>query len=305
MILFVSGRCDIPAFYSEWFIRRYREGFVDVRNPYNPHMISRIPINPINIDCIIFCTKNPVPLLKYIQAIKIPFFFHVTVTPYHNNIEPYVNKKNIINTLKQLSKIIGSDRLILRYDPIFLNQQYTVAFHEKAFQHLCEQLEGSIKKIIISFVDMYKNTRKHMNESMIYEMNTSSIKEIAQVIGKIAYAYHIDVQTCAELISLDEFHIHKGLCVNKYEIEQVIGRSLSTKGSSIRKNCDCLQTVDIGDYNCCRHMCKYCYANYDETKININMQYHDPKSSVLIGNITKEDHIIVREDKKIQQIQLL
>lgn len=305
MILFVSGRCDIPAFFSEWFINRYREGFVDVRNPYNPHQISRIPINPINIDCIIFCTKNPVPLMKYLEEIKIPFLFHVTLTPYHKDIEPYVYKTNIIHTIQHLSDMIGKDRLILRYDPILLNQRYTVDFHEKAFQHLCEQLEGYIRKVIISFIDMYKNTRKHMDEIQIHDMNVAEMRKVAQAIGNIAKNYPIIVQTCAESISLEEFHIRKGLCVDRQEIEQLIGRTLMIKGPSVRKQCECLQTVDIGDYNCCRHMCKYCYANYDEEKIIKNMHMHNPKSSVLLGEITNEDHIILREDKKIQQIQLL
>ena len=42
MILFVSGRCDIVAFFSEWFMNRYKEGFLDVRNPFNRKLVSRI-----------------------------------------------------------------------------------------------------------------------------------------------------------------------------------------------------------------------------------------------------------------------
>ena len=57
MILNVSRRTDIVAFYTEWFMNRYKEGFVDVRNPFNPKMISRI--NFSNVDAILFCTKNP------------------------------------------------------------------------------------------------------------------------------------------------------------------------------------------------------------------------------------------------------
>ena len=66
MILFVSGRTDIPAFYSNWFINRVKAGFVDVRNPFNQNLVSRI--NFSDVDAILFCTKNPVPILKYIIA---------------------------------------------------------------------------------------------------------------------------------------------------------------------------------------------------------------------------------------------
>lgn len=35
MILQTGQRTDIPAFYGQWLINRVRQGFVDVRNPYN------------------------------------------------------------------------------------------------------------------------------------------------------------------------------------------------------------------------------------------------------------------------------
>lgn len=80
MILNVSGRTDIVAFYTEWFMNRYRSGFVDVRNPFNPQLVSRI--NFKDVDLILFCTKNPIPILKYIKEIDKPIIFHVTLTPY-------------------------------------------------------------------------------------------------------------------------------------------------------------------------------------------------------------------------------
>ena len=86
MILNVSGRTDIVAFYSKWFINRYKEGFVDVRNPYNPNLVSRINFD--NVDAILFCTKNPIPILDFINNIDKPIEFHVTITPYKKDIEP-------------------------------------------------------------------------------------------------------------------------------------------------------------------------------------------------------------------------
>lgn len=65
MILNVSGRTDIVAFYSEWFMNRSKEEFVDLRNPYNSKLVSRIRFK--NVDAILFCTKNPIPILKYIK----------------------------------------------------------------------------------------------------------------------------------------------------------------------------------------------------------------------------------------------
>lgn len=118
MILNVSGRTDIVAFYSKWFMNRYKEGFVDVRNPFNPNSVSRIYFE--DVDVILFCTKNPIPILPYLKEITKPILFHVTLTPYKKDIEPNVpDKTTIIEAIKKISDIIGIDHVSIRYDPIF------------------------------------------------------------------------------------------------------------------------------------------------------------------------------------------
>ena len=161
MILNVSGRCDIVSFYTPWFINRYREGYVDVRNPFYNKQVSRIYFK--DVDLIVFCTKNPVPIISYISEIKIPIIFHVTITPYHRDIEPGVyNKKSIIEAVKKISKIIGKENLYIRYDPIFLSDKYNLGYHLKSFQRLCELLDGYTSHIIISFIDLYKNVKNNL-----------------------------------------------------------------------------------------------------------------------------------------------
>ena len=85
MILNVSGRTDIAAFYTPWFMNRYHEGFVDVRNPFYPKLVSRIYFS--DVDAIMFCTKNPIPILPYLEKIDKPKIFHITLTPYLKDIE--------------------------------------------------------------------------------------------------------------------------------------------------------------------------------------------------------------------------
>ena len=136
MILMVSGRTDIVAFYSKWFMNRYKEGYVDVRNPFYPKNVSRI--NFSNVDLIMFCTKNPLPIIDFLPMISKPILFHVTLTPYKSDIEPNViDKKLIIEGIKKISKIIGSENIYVRYDPIFLSDKYTLNYHKKAFSKLC------------------------------------------------------------------------------------------------------------------------------------------------------------------------
>ena len=164
MILNVSGRTDVVAFYSEWFMNRYKEGFIDVRNPFNQKLVSRIYFE--DVDLILFCTKNPMPIIKRLAEINKPIIFHVTITPYKKEIEPNVpSKRKIIDSVKEISKIVGIENLIIRYDPILLSDKYTPEYHVKAFKRLCSLLNGSVNKIIVSFIDDYKNVRK--NEKLL------------------------------------------------------------------------------------------------------------------------------------------
>ncbi len=160
MILNVSTRTDIVAFYTEWFMNRYREGFADVRNPFNPKLVSRFNFD--DVDAILFCTKNPLPILKHLKGIDEPIIFHVTLTPCKNDIEPNViQKSEIIEAIKELSDIVGIDNLYIRYDPIFLSNKYNIEYHKKAFDRMCSLLNGYVKKIIVSFIYNYKNVRKN------------------------------------------------------------------------------------------------------------------------------------------------
>ena len=46
MIIQTGMRTDIPAFYSKWFLNRIKEGFVYVRNPYNPKQVTKYSLSP-------------------------------------------------------------------------------------------------------------------------------------------------------------------------------------------------------------------------------------------------------------------
>ena len=78
MILSVSRRTDIPAFYGKWFMQRLKEQYVLVRNPFNARLISHIPLSPNNIDVIVFWTKNSLPIHKYLKDIdNINIIFNI------------------------------------------------------------------------------------------------------------------------------------------------------------------------------------------------------------------------------------
>lgn len=291
MILNVSGRTDIVAFYSKWFINRIKEGYIDVRNPFYPKNISRIYLS--DIDLIVFCTKNPIPIIKYLPQINKPIIFHVTLTSYKNDIEPnVVNKKQIIEGIKEISKIIGIDNLYIRYDPIIINDYYSIEYHIRAFSKLTSLLEGYVKNIIISFVDDYKNVKKHSKELKIRKLDDNDYKKIGISFSNIAKEHNMTVQTCFENKNLVEYGFKKEDCLSKQLAYKMTGKKYKKWKA---RGCNCVEMVDIGVYNSCNHLCKYCYANYDEKQIKNNFLNHDPTSSLLIGNLNKEDIIKIRK----------
>ena len=293
MILNVSGRTDIVAFYTKWFMNRYREGFVDVRNPFNIKAVSRIYFD--DVDAIMFCTKNPKPILKYLEEINKPIIFHVTLTSYGNDIEPNVaNKGEIIESIKQLSKIVGIDNVYIRYDPIFLSDKYTIEYHKKAFNRLCFLLEGYVRQIIISFIDDYKNVRNNIKILKFREFTDNDYREIGISFSRSAKRYGMTVQTCFEDRNLSEYGFKIGDCLSHELAYKLTGKSYKNWKARKGNKCNCVEMVDIGEYNSCKHFCKYCYANYDEKKVSINFNNHNPNSSLLIGHLLDDDVIKIR-----------
>ena len=295
MILNVSGRTDIVAFYSKWFMNRYKEGFVDVRNPFNPKVISRIYFE--DVDLILFCTKNPLPIIDDLKKIKKPIIFHVTLTPYKNDIEPNVpSKTEIINAIKKLSEIVGIDNLVVRYDPIFLSEKYNIDYHIKAFDKLCGLLNGYVRKIIVSFIDDYKNVRKNEKTLNFKPFTERGYELIGKNFSESAKKNNMTVQTCFEDRNLSEYGFVVGECLS-HELAYILtGKKYKNWKARKEQKCNCVQMVDIGAYNSCKHFCKYCYANYDEQKVNYNYLKHSDNYSLLVGNIEENDVIKRRKD---------
>lgn len=293
MILNVSGRCDIVAFYTPWFMNRYKEGFVDVRNPFYPNLVSRI--NFLDVDLIVFCTKNPIPIIDHIKEIKIPIIFQVTITPYKEEIEKIKSKKEIIQAVQKLATIFDPEYIYIRYDPIFLSPKYTLDYHLKAFSKLTTLLEGSCKHIIVSFLDIYKNVLKNKDILNYQDFKEEDYKIIGLNFSKIAASHGMTVQTCFEERNLVEYGFLKADCLSPELAFKLTGKKYPKWRARKGGNCNCCNMVDIGFYNSCLHMCKYCYANYLESEVVTNYKNHDPNSSLLIGSLKETDIIKIRK----------
>ena len=292
MIINTGQRTDIPAFYSEWLANRLREGFVLVRNPYNPQSVARYRLMPDVVDLIGFCTKNPEPMLRYMDLLE-PFgqFWYVTITPYGRNIEPHVpNKKRVLETFKRLSDIIGPDRIGWRYDPIIIDQTWPVERHINAFDYMAEELSGYTHTAVISFIDLYKKTKR--NYPTVSRVNREDRITLGRAMISIGQERDMTIRPCAEGDELAAYGADCGGCMTISMYEKALGQRLKVPAySPARKECACYLGGDIGAYNTCGHLCRYCYANYDPAAVKRNMERHDPKSPMLIGWVRPEDKI--------------
>ena len=298
MILSVSRRTDIPAFYTEWFFNRIQEGYVDVRNPMNIHQVSRVPLSPEVVDCIVFWSKNPRPMLSRLDELKdYMYYFQYTINAYDKRIETGVPRKyGVINTFKRLSDIIGPKRVIWRYDPILLAESLNVEYHLKYFEEIAKRLRGYTNTCVISFVDLYKKTKSNLKDTEAREPSKEEMVQLAAKISQAARQYGMTIQTCAESIELASVGIKHGSCVDKSLIEDLLDtKVIVDKDQNQREECGCVQSIDIGEYNTCTHGCKYCYANFNECIVSRNRAAHDPHSSLLVGHVGVDDK--VRERK--------
>ena len=302
MILNVSGRTDIVAFYSDWFMNRLKEGFVDVRNPFNPKLISRIYMK--DVDLLFFCTKNPIPIIDKLEFIDKKVYFHVTLTPYKKEIEPNVpEKKEVIEAIKKLSTIIGKENIVVRYDPIFISNTYTIDYHTKAFDKICTLLDGYVDKILISFIDDYKNVRKNYAALQYRAFTEDDYQVIGEAFSKSAHSHGIKVHTCFEDNDLVQYGFDKDECLSKELAQKLTGKIYNEEWKARKgKKCHCVKMTDIGVYNSCKHFCKYCYANFDEKSIAANIELHDVNSSLLLGHLEKDDIIKEKKEKPVDKV---
>lgn len=297
MILSVSQRCDIPAFYADWFYKRIEEKMVYVRSPFNPNHVISVDLSPENIDLIVFMSKNPSPMLSRLDKLKEYICcFQISITPYHQEIENVSDKKSVIYSFIELSKKLGKSHVQLRYDPILLNERYTIEYHLKAFEKLCHLLHPYTDTVIFSFVDEYKNTKRNMNILKLNPISYDDKLQLARGLSEIAKKYQLKLKSCGENIDLSSFNIKQGSCITKELVEQLCGYKINIPLAKTRgEGCSCIAVIDIGAYNCCTHFCRYCYANYDENNVVTNYLRHDPTSPLLLGHIRDDDKIVVKK----------
>ncbi|MEI6825898.1 MAG: DUF1848 domain-containing protein [Desulfuromonadales bacterium] len=313
MIISASRRTDIPAFYSEWFMNRIREGFLCTRNPFNANQIQRVSLSPADVEAIVFWTRNPKQLVPHLGELKnmghnCCFLF--TITGYPRALEKKVPRpQDAIEIFINLSKQIGPEKVVWRYDPVLISSLVTLEDHKRIFGKIASALGGHTNRLIISFADIYKKVKSNLdkfaktNSVVVSDLtkDMDSLLELSHYFAKTADAHGMQIQSCAEEIDLDAVGISHGKCIDDIWLNQIFQtRFPHAKDKGQRDECGCIKSTDIGMYNTCLHGCEYCYATYSEKSVSNNMLKHDPNSPFLIGPADNQDIPPLKPEKKSQ-----
>lgn len=311
MIVSVSRRTDIPALYGAWFMGRLQEGFALVRNPYNPSRISRVSLSSDIVDCLVFWSKNPapmLPLLPKVKAMGYPFCVQFTLTGYGADMEPGLpTRQERRDTFCRLVDMIGPERVVWRYDPVILNAEYSVSRHAAMFEELADALHGYTRRCVFSFVDMYRKNRTRMRGVVDPSVDDAARRVLVVNMAETAKAHGMRLAACSEELDWRALDVEPSACIDKQWIESAVGLSLRVgKDANQRKKCGCMESVDIGAYDSCSHACRYCYANKSPDKVNANVARHDTASPLLLGWPDPLADITERAAKseKIRQLRL-
>lgn len=292
LIISASRATDIPAFHADWLINRLREGYVKWVNPFNqkPQYVSWEKVR-----VIVFWTKNARPLLKHLPAIQqrgINYYFLFTVNDYETEgLEPGVPPlRERVNTFIELSEKIGKEKVIWRFDPILLTDKIDADSILDRIYRVGSRLYKHTEKLVFSFADIdnYAKVAHNLAINKIRYKNAdeTTINYIAANIGRMAGEWNIVAATCAEKTDLSAYGIHRNKCIDDrlmlrlFRDDEILMRFLGyqeeqqalfapeskTKAGRLkdpgqRQECGCIVSKDIGQYNTCLHLCKYCYAN--------------------------------------------
>lgn len=284
-IISVSRRTDIPAFYSEWFMNRIRAGYCTVPNPFNAKQVSYVSLKPQDVRAIVFWTRDPRPLIKYLPELDnrgYKYYFQQTIIGYPRSIDPKSPPvKAAVKAFQGLSKLIGREKIVWRYDPILLSDEISFGWHVKRLSFLIERLKAHTDRLIISFVDPYRKMATRMDREI------SAYSELIEWIGKRVGKAGIEAQSCAEEANLEKYGIRHGRCIDGDLIGKITGVSaVSRKDPHQRKLCGCAISKDIGVNNTCLFGCKYCYATSSIKTAEKNFKGHDKNSPSLTPMLT-------------------
>ncbi|MCQ2071370.1 MAG: DUF1848 domain-containing protein [archaeon] len=302
MIICASRRTDIPAFHAEWMMNRLRAGYCYVRNPVCRNVVYKVDLSPRNVDALVFVTKNPAPMIPYLKEIASMGYmtmFQVTITPYGKDLEPGVRSKaDVADAFKEISGIIGADRMIWRYDPVVFNDYIGIDYHRRKFELLCRELEGYTHRCVFSFLEMYG--KLHAHDDMLRSVTSAEKDAMAEMMVPIASKHGMKLCYCCAKHDLSQYGIEPRGCIDR---QQMISLNIPFEemNSPLREGCRCVKNIDIGSYDTCLHDCVYCYANRSGES-DRREKIYDPESEMLFGGLEPGDTVVPLKGREMPRL---
>lgn len=310
VIISASRSTDIPAFYSEWFMNRLKAGYVKWINPFNQQPMY---VSFEKARVIVFWTKNAEPMLKHIDELNkmgLNYYFTFTINDYEEEgLEPNVPSLTArIKTFQQLSNRIGKGKVVWRFDPLILSKTITVEKLLKRVENIGNQLAGYTDKLVISFADIGLYNRVSSNlektDQGFREFGQEECRKIAEGLQKLNQKWKMTIATCSEKIDLKPYGIVHNRCVDdelmiklfsednylmdflgvdrQGSLLDIENKRPNLKDKGQRKECGCIISKDIGQYNTCGHLCLYCYANHSSKLAESNLKRHKDDSETIV-----------------------
>jgi len=277
-IISCSRRTDIPAFLMDWVIHRIKEGYVDVVNPFNRKQVNRVSLNPNDVRCFVWWSKN---FGEWINTYKNnrdlfdsyrghTFQFTInTPSELEKNIE--VSLEDRFRQLEWLVEEFGLSAINYRYDPIIFYKKKgsnNILNNLGKFKLIIEKVSNiGIREMIFSFATIYSKVKNRMNARgyMPIDPSLEKKKEVLNELKQICNNFDIQMKACCQPNLLEIEGIEQSHCIDAYKIEQLIKEKIpKIKDTGQRKDCRCFKSKDIGGYSGifrCKHNCDYCYAS--------------------------------------------
>lgn len=297
MIVSVSRRTDVPAFYFDWFVNRLRAGWLLVRNPFQPSQVSRVCLSSSTIECIVFWTKNPAPMLGKLDALKpYPYYIQYTVNPYGRDMESHLPELDArLDVFRALSEKLGKERVIWRYSPVIVNGTYTAGFHLDMFDRIAGSLAGHTAQCKLSFIELYAKIQPRMKALDVVERGNEETFALARQLNTLAARHGIALSACGKP-DLRPAGIAASSCVDGELIQRITGKTMAfRKDPGQRGVCHCVESVDVGAYHTCLNGCVYCYANHSHASAVRKAAGYDPDSPFLCDAARSDDTITDRK----------
>lgn len=294
MIISVSRRTDIPAFYAEWFMNRIRAGFCTVPNPFNRHQVARVSLRPEDVDVIVFWTRNARPLLPHLAELDrlgYRYYFQYTIMDNPRAFDPQAPAlAAALRTVRELSDRVGAQRVIWRYDPIVVSPVSPIEFHVRVYEGIARALRGRTQRSVISLVDRYRKAEGRLRRLAdqgieVMTCDEGMLAALVPALAQIAHDNGMEIVSCAEEIDLRPYGVRPGKCVDDEYIARTFGIQVTNKKDAAqREECGCVVSKDIGMYDTCLFGCQYCYAtsSFERARVNHDRE-HDPRSPSLLG----------------------